>query len=446
MKTQIQKTTKKDLIFDLIQKEEQRQKEMIGLIPSENQSSDAVRSVLSSCLSSKYAEGYPKRRYYEGNQMIDEIEIEAQERLKKLFDVPYVNVQPYSGSPANSAVEFALLEEGDTMMGLALSSGGHLTHGHPKVTFSGRYFNPVQYGLDKNARIDYEEVRQLALKHKPKLIVAGTTAYPFTLDFKKFAEIADEVGAYLLADISHITGLVVAGEHPSPVPYAHVVMSTTHKTFRGPRGAMIMVTQRGLEKDADLADKIDKAVFPALQGGPHNETTAAIAIAAGEAMKPEFKVYGKQIRKNADALAVALQANGLKLVGDGTENHLILIDLTTFGDGFGTQVAFAMDVAGIYANRNTIPNEPCSPFYPSGIRIGTPLVTTRGMKEAEMTKIAQWIARVVDHIKGEQLPAEKTARRLFLKEFKKRIVKDETLLKIRVEVKEVASTFPLFTW
>jgi glycine hydroxymethyltransferase len=434
------------LVFDLVKKEEQRQKEMIGLIPSENHSSEAVRSVLSSCLSSKYAEGYPKRRYYEGNQVIDEIEILAQDRLKKLFGVPHVNVQPYSGSPANSAVEFALLEEGDTMMGLSLSSGGHLTHGHPKVTFSGRYFNSVQYGLDKNARIDYEQVRQLALKHKPKLIVAGTTAYPFILDFAKFAEIADEVGAYLLADISHITGLVVAGEHPSPVPYAHVIMSTTHKTFRGPRGAMIMVTERGLKKDADLADKIDKAVFPALQGGPHNETTASIAIAAEEASLEEFKTYGRQIRKNADALAAALQKEGLKLVGDGTENHLLLIDLTPFSEGFGTQVAFAMDVAGIYANRNTIPNEPCSPFYPSGIRIGTPLVTTRGMKEPEMTKIAQWIARVVDHIKGEQLPVEKEQRRIFLKEFKKRIVKDEVLLKIRAEVKEVASAFPLFTW
>lgn len=437
---------KKHLIFDLIKKEEQRQIEMIGLIPSENNSSEAVRSCLSSCLSSKYAEGYPKRRYYEGNQVIDEIEIEAQERLKKLFNVPYVNVQPYSGSPANSAVEFAVLEAGETMMGLALSSGGHLTHGHPKVTFSGRYFNSVQYGLDKNARIDYEEVRQLALKHKPKLIVTGTTAYPFILDFKKFAEIADEVGAYLLADISHITGLVVAGEHQSPVPYAHIVMSTTHKTFRGPRGAMIMVTSKGLEKDADLADKIDKAVFPALQGGPHNETTAAIAIAAEEASQLEFKTYAKQIRKNADALAAALQQEGLKLVGDGTENHLILIDLTPFGEGFGTQVAFALDVAGIYANRNTIPNEPCSPFYPSGLRIGTPLVTTRGMKEQEMIKIAQWIARVVDHIKGEQLPVEKTARRLFLKEFKERSLKDERLLQICAEVKKLASTFPLFAW
>lgn len=433
-----------DQIFDLIKKEEQRQLDMIGLIPSENHSSDAVRSVLSSCLSSKYSEGYPHRRYYEGNQVIDEIEILAQDRLKKLFGVPHVNVQPYSGSPANSAVEFALLEAGETMIGLSLSSGGHLTHGHPQVTFSGRYFNSVQYGLAADARIDYEQVRALALKHRPKLIVAGTTAYPFVLDFAKFAEIADEVGAYLLADISHITGLVVTGQHPSPVPYAHVVMSTTHKTFRGPRGAMIMVTQRGLDKDADLAKKIDQAVFPALQGGPHNERTAAIAIAAQEASLPSFQAYGKQICDNAQALATALQAEGLKLVGDGTQNHLMLIDLTPFSDGFGTQAAFALDVAGIYANRNTIPGEPCSPFYPSGLRIGTPLVTTRGMKEKEMTKIAQWMAQVIRHIKDEQLPTDKTARRVFLKDFKQRVRKDQVLLAIRAEVKKLANQFPLF--
>lgn len=435
-----------DLILNLVKKEQKRQTEMIGLIPSENNSSTAVRSVLGSCLSSKYAEGYPGRRYYEGNQIIDEIEIEAQERLKKLFKVPHVNVQPYSGSPANSAVEFALLEEGETLMGLSLANGGHLTHGHPKVTFSGRYFNSVQYALNKEARIDFDQVRQLALKHRPKLIIAGTTAYPFVLDFAKFAAIADEVGAYLLADISHITGLVIAGEHPSPVPYAHIVMSTTHKTFRGPRGAIIMVTDRGLAKDPDLANKIDKAVFPALQGGPHNETTAAIAIAAAEAATPAFKKYGQQIRRNAQTLAEALQEHGLKLVGDGTDNHLILIDLTPFGDGFGTQVAFALDVAGIYANRNTIPDEPCSPFYPSGLRIGTPLVTTRGMKEPEMVKIAQWITQVIEQIKDEQLPADKKARRQFLQDFKLRASKDRTLLQIRQEVKELAQAFPLFTW
>src|SRR3989304_6559363 len=337
---------KKNIIFELVKKEEARQREMIGFIPSENHISPEVPAVLSSSLSSKYAEGYPGRRYYEGNQIIDEIENLAKEQIKKLFGVPHANVQPYSGSPANSAVQFALLELGDTMMGLALASGGHLTHGHPKVTFSGRYFRSVQYGLDDRARIDFDQVRELALKHQPKLMIIGNTAYPFLMDFKKFREIAEEVGAYVLADISHVTGLVIAGEHPNPVPYVDVVMSTTHKTFRGPRGAMILVTAAGLKRDPELSDKIDKAVFPALQGGPHNATTAGIAIAAAEAMTPAFKRYGKQIRRNADALAAALQKQGLKLVGDGTETHLMLIDLTNYGQGFGLQVAFAMDGAG----------------------------------------------------------------------------------------------------
>ena len=433
-------------IFDLIKQEEARQKKMIGLIPSENHASPEIYKALGSCLSSKYAEGYSGRRYYEGNQIIDQIENEAIDRLKELFKVPHVNVQPYSGSPANSAVEFALLEPGDTILGMALSAGGHLTHGHPKVTFSGKYFNSVQYGLDENARVDFEEVRRLAKEHKPKLIIAGNTAYPFVLEFKKFAEIAEEVGAYLLADISHITGLVVAGEHPSPIPYADVVMSTTHKTFRGPRGAMILVTEKGLAKDEKLADKIDKAVFPALQGGPHNATTAAIAVAAEEALKPEYQKYGKQIRRNADALAEELMDRGLKLVGDGTETHLMLIDLTPISKGMGLQAAFAMDVAGIYANRNTIPNEPMSPFYPSGIRLGTPLVTTRGMKEEEMKKIAQWIVRVIDHIKDEKLPEDKKARKAFIKDFREKAKKDKVLLTIRKEVEEMAQTFPLFNW
>ena len=437
---------KKDQIFSLINKECVRQKSMIGLIPSENHISPEVSEVLSSCLSSKYAEGYPHRRYYEGNQIIDEIEILAQDRIKKLFGVPHVNVQPYSGSPANGAVEFALLEPGDTLLGLALSGAGHLTHGHPKVTFSGKYFNSIQYGLNDRARIDFEQVRELALKHKPKLIIAGNTAYPFELDFAKFREIADEVGAWLLADISHVTGLVVAGEHMSPVPYADVIMSTTHKTFRGPRGAMILVTQRGLDRDPDLGSKIDKAVFPALQGGPHNATTAAIAIAASEAATPEFKKYGQQIRKNADVLASALKKQGLKLVGDGTETHLMLLDLTNYSDGMGLQVAFALDVAGIYANRNTIPHEPCSPFYPSGVRLGTPLVTSRGMKEKEMEQIAQWIARVVEEVKTEVLPSDKKERATFIKDFRTRALKNEQLLAIRSEVEDLAKKFPLFTW
>jgi len=419
---------------------------MIGLIPSENHISPEVSEVLSSSLSSKYAEGYPGRRYYEGNQVIDEIENLAKERVEQLFGVPHANVQPYSGSPANSAVQFALMETGDTMMGLALSGGGHLTHGHPKVTFSGKYFNSVQYGLDDNDRIDFDQVRELAKKHQPKLMIIGNTAYPFLMDFKRFREIADEVGAWVLADISHVTGLVVAGEHPDPVPHVDVLMSTTHKTFRGPRGAMILVTQAGLNRDPKLASRIDQAVFPALQGGPHNATTAAIAVAAEEATRPEFKKYGQQIRKNADTLAKALQNKGLQLVGGGTETHLMLIDLTNYSDGMGLQAAFAMDVAGIYANRNTVPHEPVSPFYPSGVRLGTPLVTTRGMKEQEMEQIADWIARVVEEVKSEVLPTDKVERRTFIKDFRARALKNKNLLTIRKEVEAMAGKFPLFSW
>ncbi len=436
----------KDVVFKLIKQEEQRQKEMIGLIPSENQISPEVSEVLSSCLNSKYSEGYSGRRYYEGNQNIDQLERLAVERVAQLFGVPYVNVQPYSGSPANSAIYFALMQPGETLMGLKLAMGGHLTHGHPDVTFSGKFFTSVQYGLDANARIDFEEMRKLAQKHKPKVIVAGTTAYPFVLDFAKFREIADEVGAWLVADISHITGLVVAGEHPSPVPHVDVIMSTTHKTFRGPRGAMILVTERGLKRDPELGKKIDAAIIPGLQGGPHNATTAGIAIAAAEAMKPQFKKYAHQIRLNAEALAQGLKNRGLKLVGDGTDNHLMVVDLTPFSEGLGTQVAFAMDVAGMYANRNTVPNEPCSPFYPSGLRLGTPLVTTRGMKEPEMEMIADWIKRVVDRVKKYELPTEKTERTPFLKKFRAKVIKDKELLAIRAEVTKMAKKYPLFTW
>lgn len=433
-----------DKIFKLIEQEEQRQTEMIGLIPSENNVSPEVSAVLSSCLSNKYAEGYPGRRYYEGNQIVDQVEQAAIDRVKELFKVPYVNVQPYSGSPANFAIYFALMQPGDTLMGLKLSMGGHLTHGHPDVTASGRFYNSVQYGVKADARIDFEEMEKLAKKHKPKVIVAGNTAYPFQLDFKKFRAIADMVGAWLVADISHVTGLVIGGEHPSPVPYADVVMTTTHKTFRGPRGAMILVTDRGLKRDPELGKKIDAAIIPGLQGGPHNATSAAIAIAAAEAAKPKFTKYAQQIRKNADAMAAEFKKHGLTLVGGGTETHLMVIDLTPFGVSLGTQVSFAMDVAGIYANRNTVPTEKGSPFYPSGIRVGTPLVTTRGMKEKEMRQIAGWIVRVVEHVKGETLPTDPKERQAFLKEFRKRALKDTTLLAIRKEVKALATKFPLF--
>lgn len=433
-----------DIVFDLVAQEEVRQREMIGLIPSENHFSPRVAQVLSSCLSSKYAEGYPGRRYYEGNQIVDEIENLAIDRLKTLFGVPFVNVQAHSGSPANTVIQFALLEPGDTLMGLQLGAGGHLTHGHPQVTFSGRYFNSVQYGLDANARIDFDAMLALAKEHKPKAIIAGTTSYPFSLDFARFREVADAVGAWLIADISHITALVLAGEHPSPVPHVDVIMSTTHKTFRGPRGAMILVTERGLARDSKVGNKINAAVIPGLQGGPHNASVAGIAIAAAEAMEPSFKDYARQVRKNADALAAALQNNGLKLVGNGTENHLMVVDFTPFSDGLGTQVSFALDVAGIYANRNAIPNEPCSPFYPSGLRVGTPLVTTRGMKEAEMAQIGQWIAAVTNQVKDATLPADTKARPSFIKSFKEEAVKDTTLLRIREEVKALATQFPLF--
>lgn len=435
-----------DPIFDLVTQEEKRQKEMIGLIPSENIVSPAVAKVLSSCLSNKYSEGYPYRRYYEGNQVIDKIETLAQERVKKLFGVPYVNVQPYSGSPANLAIYFALMKPGETLMGLKLSNGGHLTHGHPNVTASGTYYTSVQYGVKADARIDFTEVRRLAKEHKPKVIVAGNTAYPFQLEFEKFRKIADEVGAWLVADISHVTGLVVAGEHQSPVPYADVIMSTTHKTFRGPRGAMIMVTDRGLKRDPDLGKKIDSAIIPGLQGGPHNATTAGIALAAAEAMRPAFKKYAKQIRKNADALARRLLQQGLDLVGGGTETHLMVIDLTKFGVGLGVQTSFAMDVAGIYANRNTVPTEQGSPFYPSGVRLGTPLVTTRGMKEKEMVMIADWIERVVTRV-HEQWPALPVkGRPAYIQQFRAAAVADPVLLAIRREVKALTKKFPLYAW
>ena len=437
------KSKTRDVIFDLIEKEKQRQQDMIGLIPSENIVSPAVAAVLSSCLSNKYSEGFAKRRYYEGNQVIDQIELLAVDRIKKLFNVPYVNVQPYSGSPANSEIQFALMNPGDVIMGMKLAAGGHLTHG-AALTFSSRFFKSVQYGLDENARINFAEVRSLALAHHPKVIYVGTTAYPFELDFVRFREIADEVGAWLVADISHITGLVVAGEHPSPVPHVDVVMSTTHKTFRGPRGAMIMITERGLVRDPELGKKIDLAVIPGMQGGPHNATTAGIAIAAEEAAKPAFKKYGQQIRKNAQALAKSLMDEGISLVGNGTETHLMVMDLTDHGFALGAQAAYAMDLAGIYANKNTVPTEKSSPFYPSGVRLGTPLVTTRGMREKEMTQIGKWIAEVIELVRPYPMPAIQAERMAFLKNFKKEIAQNPRLAEIRAEVKALCAQFPIW--
>lgn len=410
------------------------------LIPSENYASRAVQEAVGTCLMNKYSEGYPGRRYYEGNEIIDQIETRAQDLAKQVFGVPHVNVQPYSGSPANAAIQMALLQPGETMMGLKLSSGGHLTHGHPKVTFSGNFFRTIQFGLDANARIDMEEFRRLALAEKPKMILVGNTAYPFELDFAAFAEVAEEIGAWLVADISHIAGLVVAGEHPDPVLHVHVIMTTTHKTLRGPRGAMILVTQKGLDRDPELAAKIDKAVFPGMQGGPHNNTTAGIAVALEEALQPSYKEYGKQVRANARALAKRLQEKGLQVVGGGTETHLMIIDVREWGGG--TQLSYAMAQAGLYANKNTVPNEPHSPFYPSGVRLGTPAITTRGMQEEQMVQIADWIVEIEGMVRQFALPAEKSERQAILRAAREWAEQAPRLKEIRSEVAKLCAKFP----
>lgn len=429
-------------VFKLIDLEKKRQEEDLEMIPSENYTSADVMKAVGSVLINKYSEGYPHKRYYQGNKIADSVEDYAQDLVKKLFDVPHVNVQPYSGSPANAAVYLALLEPfKDKIMGLGLGAGGHLTHGSP-VSFSGKYFKIIPYSLGTDGWLDYDELEKIALKAKPKIIVCGFTAYPRTVNFKRFGEIADKVGAYLLADISHITGLIIAGVHPSPVDHAHIMMTTTHKTLRGPRGAMLMVTEKGLKKDPDLADKIDKAVFPGLQGGPHDNTTAAIAVALEEASTPAFKKYGAQIVKNAKTLATELTKHGFNLVSGGTDNHLLLIDLSNKNVN-GAVAALALEVAGIVTNKNAVPNDPMPPFYPSGIRLGTPALTSRGMKEKEMVKVAAWINRVVEEVSGEQMPTDKEQRSEFWKKFRKEIVKNKKLLEIAKEIKAFAGKFPV---
>lgn len=418
-------------IFDLIEEEKTRQKEGLELIPSENYVSKDVLQALGSILTDKYSEGYPGRRYYGGNQFIDEIEKETQELINKLFSTVYANIQPYSGSPANLAVDLALSELGSVIMGMSLTAGGHLTHGAP-VSFTGKLFKAVQYGVDQNGRINLKEVEKLAKEHKPKIIWVGLTAYPYKLDWSGFQKIADSVGAYLVADISHIAGLVVAGVHESPVGFVDVVTTTTHKTLRGPRGAVILITQKGLDKDPDLPKKIDSAVFPGLQGGPHNHATAAMAVAFNEALRPEFKSYTEQVVKNAQVLATEL--------GVETENHLMLKNV---GVGRGYLAEIALEAAGITVNKNTIPGEKSSPFYPSGIRLGTPAVSSRGMKEDDMKKIAGWIKQVLAEIESFSLPTEQSQRANFIKEFRARMKDNENLKKIKEEVKKFASQFPL---
>jgi glycine hydroxymethyltransferase len=384
-------------IAGLVEAEARRQHEKIRLIASENYVSQAVLEATGTVLTNKYSEGYPGRRYYEGQQLIDQVETLAIERAKAVFGADHANVQPYSGSPANLAVYLAFAKPGDTVLGMALPDGGHLTHGW-SVSVTGKWFMPVRYGVRKETgRVDLDQVRELALQHRPKLIFAGGTAIPRTIDFPAFAEIAREVDAVLVADIAHIAGLVAGGAHPSPVGHAQVITTTTHKTLRGPRGAMIL-------SDTDHAKAVDKAVFPGLQGGPHNHTTAAIAVALGEAAKPEFRDYAHTIVANAKALAEALTERGFDLVSGGTDNHLLLVDLTNKQIA-GKPAAQALDRAGIELNYNTVPFDPRKPFDPSGIRLGTSAITTRGLSPEHQPQIAEWIDRTVTAAAADDEPA-----------------------------------------
>ncbi len=400
-------------LAELIDDEARRQHDTLGLIPSENYVSRAVLEATGTVLTNKYSEGYPGKRYYEGQQVIDQIERLAVDRAQRLFGVDHANVQPYSGSPANLAVYTAFLEPGDTVMGMHLSMGGHLTHGW-NVSVTGRWFRSVQYGVRRDTgRVDLDQVRELAQAERPKLMFCGGTAIPRTIDFPAFAEIAREVGAVLVADIAHIAGLVAGGAHPSPVGHADVITTTTHKTLRGPRGAMILC-------DDAHASAIDKAVFPGLQGGPHNHTTAAIAACLHEAAQPVFAKYAEQVVANAQALAEALVERGFDLVSGGTDNHLILIDLTS-KEVLGKAAAKALDRAGLTANYNTVPYDPRKPFNPSGLRLGTPAVTSRGMGPEEMRRIADWMDRVLSALAADD---------------------ESTIARIGAEVREVAHAFP----
>ena len=404
-------------IARLVDAEGRRQSESIRLIPSENYVSQAVLEATGTLLTNKYSEGYARRRYYEGQQIIDQVEELAIERAKSLFGVDHANVQPYSGSPANLAIYLAFLQPGDTMMGMSLPMGGHLTHGW-SVSATGKWFNSVQYGVRRDTgRIDFDEVRELAEKERPKLIFCGGTAIPRIIEFEQFAKIARDVDAILVADIAHIAGLIAGGAHPSPVGHAEVISTTTHKTLRGPRGAMLM-------SDAEHAKALDRAVFPGLQGGPHNHTTAAIAVALREAATQEFQAYAQQIVTNAKALATALTEQGFDLVSGGTDNHLILVDLTNKDIG-GKPAAQALDRAGIELNYNTVPYDTRKPFDPSGMRLGTPSVTTRGLTEDHMPQIAAWMAEAVEAAKRED---------------------EDTLARINGEVVEFVRPYPIPGW
>ena len=385
--------------------EYERQQHNIELIASENILSTASMIAMGTVLTNKYAEGYPGKRYYGGCLEVDKVEDLAIERVKKLFSAEYANVQPHSGAQANMAVTMAVCKAGDTILGMSLDAGGHLTHGSP-VNFSGLFYNIVPYGITEEGYLNYDEIRALAKQHKPKMIIAGASAYPRVIDFKKFREIADEVGAVLFVDMAHIAGLVAAGVHPSPVPYADIVTSTTHKTLRGPRGGIILSTAAAAEKY-----NLNKAVFPGIQGGPLEHVIAAKAVCFGEALKPEYKAYQEQVVKNARALAEELMKRGFKLISSGTDNHLMLVDLTNFSEVSGKDMQNRCDEVNITLNKNSIPREPRSPFVTSGVRIGTPAVTTRGFKEEDMAVIADCLYKVVSDFEGtkEEVRAQVSA-------------------------------------
>ncbi len=387
-------------IFNIIEEELGRQRDKIELIASENFVSPAVLKAMGSVLTNKYAEGYPNKRYYGGCEVVDKAEILAIERIKKIFNAEHANVQPHSGAQANMGVYSAVLKPGDTILGMNLSHGGHLTHGSP-VNFSGILYNIIPYGVTKEEeKIDYDEVRELAIKHKPKMIVAGASAYPREIDFKKFSEIAKEVGAYLMVDMAHIAGLVATGLHNSPVPYADFVTSTTHKTLRGPRGGLILCKE-------EYAKAIDKSIFPGTQGGPLMHVIASKAVSFKEALQPEFKTYMEKVVENAKALSSALQKRGFRIVSGGTDNHIVLVDVTTKG-WVGREFEVALDDIGISCNRNTVPFETLSPFVTSGIRLGTPAVTTRGLNVQDMDKIAEIIADVAE----KEVPVEEIKQKV----------------------------------
>ncbi|MDO8624794.1 MAG: serine hydroxymethyltransferase [Candidatus Diapherotrites archaeon] len=399
------------VLFAAIENEKARQMNGLELIPSENLVSQAVLEAMGSVLTNKYSEGYPNKRYYGGNEFIDVVESLAIARAKELFGADHANVQLLSGSPANMAAYYATMELGDTFLGLKLTEGGHLTHGHP-VNFSGKWYRNVQYGLDRETEmLDYDAIRKLAIREKPKLILSGYTAYPRKIDFREFRSICDEVGAVCMADIAHIAGLCAGGAHENPVPYFDIVTTTTHKTLRGPRSAMILC------KEA-FAERIDKAVFPGLQGGPHEHTIAGKAVAFKEAMQPEFREYAKQIVLNAKALADELLAAGYTLASGGTDNHLMLVNTVKSVELTGKQAEHALERAGIYCNKNTIPFDERKPWDPSGIRIGTPVMTTRGMKESDMSEVARFIVTALAHASDEaKLAAIKTDVKAFCGNF-----------------------------